>query len=149
MTGPPHIECEAASRSNTELLIPDGRIDFKLIYGFGQEDYFSIECKRVSATDRGLASAYVREGVARFTSGKYARGHEWAAMLAFVIDLDTAGSAQLINNRLRALASEIHLASVIVEEASFGTRKNLFRSGHRLPQQRRDLNILHIFVGFL
>src|SRR4051812_45757104 len=61
--GPPHIECEAASRSNSELLIPDGRIDFKLIYSFQHDDYFSLECKRVSSTDNTLATNYVRNGV--------------------------------------------------------------------------------------
>src|ERR1044072_5439240 len=130
------------------LVIPGGVIDFKLLYGFGQEDYFSIECKRVSSTDNALATAYVREGVARFTSGKYARGHEWAAMLAFVIDRDTAASTRLINARLTALASETHLVGLIMEETSFGARDNLFRSGHRPPQRRRHLNILHLFVGF-
>lgn len=146
--GPPHIECEAASRSNSELLIPDGRIDFKLIYGFQQDDYFSLECKRVSSTDNTLATNYVRQGVVRFTSGKYASGHDWAAMLAFVIDSDITGSVALIKIRLQALALETHLVGAIVDEASFGRYENLYRSDHKPPHLDRLLNVLHLYVRF-
>jgi hypothetical protein len=145
---PPHIECEAASRSDSELLIPDGRIDFKLLYGFQQDDYLSLECKRVSSTDSTLATNYVREGVVRFTSGKYAAGHDWAAMLAFVIDSNLSGSATLINLRLQALATETHLVGTIVDEASFGRYESLYRSDHKLPRANRLLNVLHLYVRF-
>ena len=148
MVGPPYIDCESASRSHPELLIPDGRIDFKLIYGWDQEEFFSIECKRVSATNNSLATEYIREGVVRFTSGKYARGHDWAGMLAFVIDRNIPGTVKLINERLQTLASEVHLSGSVLSETSFGTFSNLYRSEHKPPNSRQSLAILHLYLCF-
>jgi hypothetical protein len=148
ITGPPTIECEAASFSNKQLLIPDGRIDFKLIYGWQQNDYFSIECKRVSSTDTNLARLYVMEGVVRFTSGKYAAGHDWGAMLAFVIDSDPTGSATLINSKLEKLSAETFLSGGILAETSFGSRNHLYRSTHTPQHQKGLLNIIHLYVTF-
>lgn len=148
MVGPPYIDCESSSRSHPKLLIPDGRIDFKLIYGWDQEEFFSIECKRVSATNTTLATEYVREGVVRFTSGKYARGHDWAGMLAFVIDRNVPGSAALINERLQSLASETHLIGSIHSETTFGPFDNLYSSNHKPPDMKQPLNVLHLYLCF-
>jgi hypothetical protein len=148
ITGPPTIQCEAASFSNDQLLIPDGRIDFKLIYGWRQNDYFSIECKRVSATDNDLAREYVKQGVIRFTSGKYAYGHEWGAMLGFVIDSNPTGSAALVNSSLQNLAAETFLVGTIIVETSFGSRTHLYRSSHTPPHLKKILKIMHLYVGF-
>ena len=145
--GPPHILCEAASRSDETLLIPDGRIDFEMIYDFDQEAYFSIECKRVSATDATLANLYVTEGVARFTSGKYASGHDWAGMLAFVIDNNPGGAARLINTRIEKFPPETFLIGTVIAESGFGSRSDLYRSDHRPPHNRNGLNILHLYVS--
>lgn len=148
LKGPPYISDEAASRSTEVLLIPDGWIDFKLIYDFDcEEAYFSIECKRVSGTDTGLADKYVKEGVIRFTSGKYARKHDWAAMLGFVIDSDSAGSTSLIQARLSRDPSETSIIGSWAVEKGFGKFSNLYRSRHRPPHKARVyLNILHIFL---
>lgn len=145
--GPPHILCEAASRSDEALLIPDGRIDFKLIYDYDQEAYFSIECKRVSATDGTLANLYVTQGVVRFTSGKYASGHDWAGMLAFVIDNNPTGAAKLINARVEKFPPETFLIGTVVAETGFGSRSDLYRSEHKPPHNRKGLNILHLYVS--
>ena len=145
--GPPHIICEAASRSDESLLIPDGRIDFKLIYDYDREAYFSIECKRISATDGTLANLYITQGIVRFTSGKYAGGHDWAAMLAFVIDKNPTGAAKLVNTRIEEFPTETYLVGTVIVETAFGSRSHLYRSNHRPSHSRNGLNILHLYVS--
>lgn len=150
LEGPPYISDEGASRSTPGRLIPDGWIDFKLIYDFDYEDAFlSVECKRVSSKDTHLANEYVKEGVVRFTSGKYAKKHDWAAMLSFVIDGDLDGSAKLIHSRLTKDPTETYIIGMWVIETGFGTHSNLYRSRHLPPHKKRVyLNILHIFLNF-
>lgn len=147
--GPPYIIDEAASRSSESRLVPDGRIDFKLIYDFDNEDaFFSVECKRVSGADTSLANLYVTQGVLRFISGKYAKKHDWAAMLGFVIDNDPVSSAALIHARLTKDTSETCIVGVWVTETGFGSYSDLYRSEHLRPNQPGViLNILHIFLA--
>lgn len=147
LKGPPFIVDEASSRSRKDRLIPDGRIDFKLIYAFGSEQAFlSVECKRVSSTSSHFANYYVRGGVVRFTSGFYARGHDWAVMLGFVIDKNLVGSISRIEKRLHQIPSETHLVGKWGLESELLCRPDLYRSRHKPTSGKRYLNILHIFV---
>jgi len=59
------IEEEVGTRSFPNLPKPKGRIDIKIIYSYNENEYFGMECKRVSSTEpnRYLATDYVREGV--------------------------------------------------------------------------------------
>ncbi|MCK4625223.1 MAG: hypothetical protein KAV00_07930, partial [Phycisphaerae bacterium] len=76
------IEEEVGTRYSLDALKVEGRIDIKVIYSFDEEEYFGIECKRVSSrkADR-LAMEYVKKGIARFVTEKYSPGHNWAAMV--------------------------------------------------------------------
>lgn len=70
-----------------------------------QEVYLCLEAKRLNAVISGelrsLADEYVRKGMQRFVDGKYARFVRHGAMLAYVLDGDTARAMQNVEKNIR------------------------------------------------
>ncbi|BAY89816.1 MULTISPECIES: hypothetical protein [unclassified Tolypothrix] len=148
INGPPIIDNEAATRRSDKSFKPDGFIDFKMIYSWDREDYFGIECKRVSSTkpDRNLATKYVLEGVKRFVVGTYSIGHDYAAMLGFVIDGKVPECIDLICDRLNKYKGDIRLKEDWIDEPGFGKTPNLYRTRHLQYGQKDLMTILHLFL---
>lgn len=138
---------ESGTRSSPEVVRPDGRIDIMVTYSFNEEEYFGIECKRVSGTDNELARLYVDKGVKRISSGKYSRGHKWAALMGFVIDGDSQGCADLIKSRIEKAREDVHLLTEWTRAKNFGNHEHLYTTRHK---QRNDKNaiitVLHLLL---
>lgn len=141
------IEEEVGTRSFPSLPKPKGRIDIKIIYSYNENEYFGMECKRVSSTkpDRDLAKDYILKGVKRFVEGTYSIGHDYAAMLGFVIDGKVNDCIDLICDRLNKYKNDICLKEDWVDEQSFGTTQNIYRTRH-LQNGQNIMSILHLFL---
>ena len=141
------IEEEVGTRSFPNLPKPKGRIDIKIIYSYNENEYFGMECKRVSSTkpNRHLAKDYVIEGVKRFVEATYSIGHDYAAMLGFVIDGKVNDCIDLICDRLNKYKNDICLKEDWVDEQSFGTTQNIYRTSH-LQNGQDIISILHLFL---
>lgn len=91
-----------------------GRIDLKFSQGWDERVYFSIECKRlrVHLTNgfRSLAGEYVREGMYRYFSGKYALNLDQGGMLGYVMDGDINNAVQDVAKAIEKRRSELYLA---------------------------------------
>lgn len=149
---PPRIENESAERKSEHSLKPDGFIDFKMVYGWRDEEYFGIECKRVSSVTKGkdndLATKYVTEGIMRFVKGIYSSGHDFAAMLGFVIDGQTDDCVNRIQKRINARIEEINLQENWIKEENFGQYEHLYRTRHQQKNHNNSITLLHLFVSF-
>jgi len=150
--GPPRIENESAERQSESSLKPDGFIDFKMAYGWiDEQDYFGIECKRVSSVktgkDKNLATEYVTNGIMRFSKGIYSSGHDFAAMLGFVIDGKVNDCITRICTRIYDRSTEINLEENWEKEERFGKHSHVYRTCHRQVDHNNNLiTILHLFV---
>ncbi|HUU22236.1 MAG TPA: hypothetical protein VM389_06835 [Phycisphaerae bacterium] len=141
------IEEEVGTRSSPDVPKPEGRIDVEVIYSFDENEYFGIECKRVSGRrSRELARKYVVEGVARFVTGKYSPGHPWGAMVGFVIDGRTQDSVSLVSGELRQRRKETLWEGACVREERFGAFDHLYRTVHRQAQCSSRISLLHLFL---
>ena len=90
------------SNDDPEVL---GRIDIilRFLHQFGDEEaYLGVECKRVGYGEYGLNQRYVTQGVDRFVTGQYAKGHHWGMMLGYVLRLPSATLVKGIDARIRA-----------------------------------------------
>ncbi len=150
ITGPPRIVNEPASRKSSKSLKPDGFIDFQMVYGWGQEDYFGIECKRISSSttgkDKDLATDYVNEGVMRFIAGTYSSGHECAAMVGFVVDGKLVDCIDRVRQRLSKYCQKICMEEDWAVEHNFGLQNDLYRTVHRQQGQSIHIRLLHLFL---
>jgi hypothetical protein len=93
----------AESKSNPELLTPDGRTDIPLMFigvllRSGEHDpHAIIECKRIAESDASLVKDYVVEGVDRFCSGKYGANHSRGFMVGYVMSGSAKGAIAAVN----------------------------------------------------
>jgi hypothetical protein len=151
INSPPRIENESASRKSNKSLKPDGFIDFKMIYAWGTEDdYFGIECKRLSSStqgkDKSLATNYVNEGVMRFVTGTYCRDHDYAAMIGFVIDGKLTDCVDRVRQRLSKYRQKICMVEDWVIEDNFGLQDDLYRTIHHQHGRNSPFRLLHLFL---
>jgi hypothetical protein len=144
---------ESAERKSESSLKPNGFIDFKMFYEWGERYYFGIECKRISSIktgkDKDLATEYVTNGIMRFSKGIYSSGHDFAAMLGFVIDGKVNDCVTRICTRINKYSTEINLEEHWEKEERFGKHSHLYRTSHRQVDHNNNLiTILHLFVDF-
>lgn len=147
--GPPQIVNEPASRKSRKSLKPDGFIDFKMFYEWGtEEDYLGIECKRISSTgkDRNLATEYIKNGIMRFVTGIYSPGHDFAAMVGFVIDGKLKDGVDLVQKRLSKYCHQTCMEEDWAIEHDFGLQNNLYRTIHRQQGRSFLFRLLHLFL---
>jgi hypothetical protein len=140
------IEEEVGARSSLDAPRTEGRIDIKIIYSFDEREYFGMECKRVSGKSRKLAKKYVDQGVMRFVTGKYSHGHEWGAMLGFVIDGNYSGCVRLICGYLNKTRKTNGMKDKWAAEKNLGAYQNLYRTYHRQNAHSSLLTLLHLFL---
>lgn len=151
ITGPPQIVNEPASRKSNTSLKPDGFIDFKMFYAWGtQEDYFGIECKRISSSTKGkdkdLATDYINDGVMRFIKGTYSPNHDCAAMIGFVIDGKLKDCIDRIQQRLNKYCKKILIVKDLAVENDFGIQNDLYRTIHHQQDRTSLFRLLHLFL---
>lgn len=99
---------------DTDLAKATGRKDIVFFPSLQeQEIYLCLEAKRlnavVSGRRRSLADEYVREGMQRFVDGKYARFVRHGAMLAYVLDGDTARAMTNVEKNIRSRLTELRM----------------------------------------
>ena len=140
------IEEEVGTRSSPTSDKPEGRIDIKIIYSFDEAEYFGMECKRVTSKNRRLAQKYVDDGIMRFVTGKYSPGHDWAAMLGFVMDSNSNGCINLIRNYLTQKCQETCMEEDWAVDASFGATPNIYGTAHRQQGRSFLFRLLHLFL---
>ena len=94
------------SRSSEGMLVPDGRTDIPLVLikvfiRYGDHDpHAIIECKRISGKHTQLCRRYVKEGIDRFKSRKYASNHSNGFMAGYLIEGDSIAAVARINSQL-------------------------------------------------
>ncbi len=128
--------------SEVRLQKTAGRVDMRFLSPnclAMQDNFFCIECKRLDGK-RHLSNEYVKNGIRRFTSGKYPSYLGCNAMLGFVvcsIDLDKTVAA--VNGDLTVGE---HLNQVGVPTAEMA----MFESHHTTPHQ---LVLYHLWMSFV
>lgn len=138
------------SRSNSTILIPDGRTDIPIFWVQifqsleEHEPHSVVECKRIAGDDTYLCRQYVVEGVDRFRSGKYGQNHAVGFMTGYVISGTAAEAASGINAYLtRASRNPEHL-----QPASIAPPTLNWTSNHSRTPPSPPIGLYHSFFGF-
>ncbi|MGO9121292.1 MAG: hypothetical protein ACLQPD_27235 [Desulfomonilaceae bacterium] len=129
-----------------------GLIDIFVVPDFGdEEDYFAMECKKITSRNKAKAKEYIAEGVLRFVSGKYSLGHSYAAMIGYVL----SGKAELAAKFIEKTLSDYreHDLDSCPEwpwqpETRFGNQPNLYSTMHAQENTQNKITLLHLFLAF-
>ena len=137
------------SRSREGMLVPDGRTDIPLLLikvftRYGDHDpHAIIECKRVSGNHTPLCREYVKEGIDRFKSGKYASNHSNGFMAGYLIEGDSIAAVACINSQFKKASRRAEAL-----ECSTGNGDSwLWRSQHSRTAGT-PITLHHGFLGF-
>ena len=103
-----------------------------------------IECKRVAGGNSKLCRLYVKEGIDRFQTKKYAHNHSVAFMAGYLVAGNATEAAEGINAYLgkKGREAEMLRESSISDEASRRT------SRHARPKTKEPLVLHHTFLSF-
>ncbi|MCH7728455.1 MAG: hypothetical protein IH991_18545 [Planctomycetes bacterium] len=136
-------------RDDADKEFPTGRIDVFVIYSFEEDEYFAMECKKVDDRHETSAKKYVKNGVCRFSEGKYSPGHPYAAMIAFVSEGTRESAAEYIGRYLIAYnksSTKIDEQWGWQTETGFGTLPDLYSSRHCQAGTGNTIQLLHLFL---
>ena len=132
-----------------ELDTPLGLIDIMVSYTWDESTYLTMECKRVTSTENSLALNYVRNGINRFTSGKYSPGHAFGIIVGYVICGNRTGCVDRVRNTLKKEPE-----SETGYDAEFGWHaddklvegQRLFKTRHNQSAHNNVIELFHAFV---
>ncbi|TWT51732.1 hypothetical protein KOR42_34190 [Thalassoglobus neptunius] len=147
----PQIRFEREAQSDDpELDTPIGLIDIKILYTMNDETYLTMECKRITSTENSLALKYVRNGVNRFTSGKYGPRHAFGIVTGYVTCGDPDACAERVGKTLaREPVPETGYDSEfgwrVDDELIKGTRH--YRTQHSQTALTNTIELIHAFVS--
>src|SRR6266852_5973287 len=144
---PFRIDEESGTRSINNPRKPDGRIDIKITYSFVETEYFGIECKRVNDKSNDLAKKYVSKGLMRFVTGKYSPGHDWMAMIGFVVDGKPFQSIERICGFLDITRRRTRMKDKWIKETNFGNQEHLYSTCHWQLGKVLPITVLHLFLS--
>ena len=127
----------------------DGRADIRFSCGKGIDTYFVFEAKRLFVTyPRGrkdsLVKEYVREGMMRFVTGKYAPFQCSSAMLGYVHDAAATAARSAVTTEIANNADALFLIRGLAASA-VGVDHQVDDSIHLLDNNRSFL-IYHLLV---
>ena len=139
------------SRSNPNVLTPDGRTDIPIYFQDIRERYNEhdphaiIECKRVAGNRADLCRLYVVDGIDdRFKTGKYASNHAVAFMVGYLLSGDAKAAVRGINKYLTGKGRQSeHLGSSGILKVSWARS-----SRHPRPNRPTPIDLHHAFFGF-
>jgi len=137
------------SRSDSSVLIPDGRTDIPLmlieVFLRTQEHdpHAIIECKRIVGSDAHLCREFVVEGVDRFRAGKYGRNHAVGFMAGYVLSGTATEAATGVNaylSRVSRTAEHLQPSNICEEALSW-------ISQHARPSTSSPIHLHHAFLA--
>ena len=147
----PQMRFEREPQSDDpEFDTPLGLIDFKVLYTWNDETYMTMECKRITSTESSLALRYVRNGINRFSSGKYSPGHAFGIITGYVICANPEGCAESVSTTLGSEPDK-----VTGYDSGFGWQtdddlvegKRHYRSRHRQQIATNTIELIHAFMS--
>ncbi len=145
-----HLRFEGDGATWTEDDPPKkiGEVDIKVMFAHSWRDedsYLGLECKRLGQAPRlrRLFGRYVSEGVMRFVTGKYSRGHRWGMMVGYVID----GCVSAAARRLRATICRARVRAAMVEGLApardIAPIRHLYGTWHKQRKTNIPIRLLH------
>jgi hypothetical protein len=130
---------------------PRGFIDVHVGYSWNETNYLAMECKKVTNRHERRAGYYVREGVCRFSTGKYSLGHPYGAMIAYVLRGTPEAAAQFVSGKVLGIdtgETRLDAAWGWQVERRFGNVPNLYSTRHGQAGTHNVLLLLHLFLAF-
>jgi len=138
-------------RDDTDWSSPkiDGILDFRVISSIAHSEvYFAIEAKRLNVVFKGkkssLATEYVKEGMMRFSTKKYAPCMNKHSMLGYVYDSNVQNAITAVKSAVARLQKELDMPSPNFSLSEIVKNIPIYSTEHR--QGADACEIFHMFL---
>ena len=134
------------STSRSELAVPDGLTDIPIIIRCmpGHDPHAIIECKRIAEKKASLCRAYVKEGIDRFRTGKYAGNHSTGFMVGYLI----SGTAKTAANGINRYFDHKSRNEENLKPSGLIKKQWAWQSRHPRTQPASAIALHHAFLSF-
>ena len=133
------------------LAYSKGEIDMAVLLDQERDRYLAYECKRLNVARKGgkrsLAPEYVKEGLRRFVTEKYAADLPVGCMLGYVLDGNAAAAQSKVVAAIAAQQSDIRLVGMPKNHPPIGSMPR-FSSRHTRPSASLDIEVRHTLLPF-
>ena len=133
------------------LAFSKGKIDMALLLDQEREKYLAYECKRLNTvrngTTRSLATPYVKDGIRRFITEKYAADLPVGGMLGYVMNGDVITARSKVWAAIDSHQSDIGMVGQPWVGQAIGSIER-FSSIHRRPPNQSSIEIRHALLPF-
>lgn len=131
-----------------------GRIDLKFMPAESalEEVYFSFECKRLHALQKGryrsLGSEYVTEGMLRYVTGQYAVKMLSGGMIGYVLDGECDRAIKTIEKSIKSNSARLQLMppAKLATSSIRSTNPIVRETVHKLGG-KRNFTLHHLFLS--
>ena len=129
-----------------------GRIDMAVLLTQDRDKYLAYECKRLSVAHRDggrrtEATAYVMQGLLKFTVGQYAENLPVGCMLGYVLDGDLEYAASRVREKIVECGQDVALVAGPRDEVAIGAATR-FSSRHLRRPAGDEIEIRHALLPF-
>jgi hypothetical protein len=131
-----------------------GRIDIAFMqFVCHDRVYFGVECKRLNSLDLGglrwYHTEYVNEGIARFTSSKYAEAISTGGMLGFVLNADLDQAIANVSQYVASKPQEIGMAAtgVLTQSTACPGESRIRETWHARGPNQSGFLLHHVFLA--
>ena len=111
-----------------------------------QRCYLAVEAKRLRGKGDSLASDYVQEGVLRFVTGKYSRGHDYAVMLGYVVLAPIDRAVTSVKTAMDRSVDKTCEQSAFTSNSQICTHSHTYASVHQQHGVQDRFTLVHLFV---
>ena len=114
-----------------------------------RDTYLAYECKRLNVRRddgrRSLATAYVMDGLSRFTTGQYSETLPVGCMLGYVLDGDVEYAAMSVRATIVARRQDVALVVEPRDDSAIGVATR-FYSCHRRASNNEEIEVRHAML---
>lgn len=134
------------------LAYSKGQIDMAVLLDQERSRYLAYECKRLNVGREGggtrsLATEYVKEGIVRFVTEKYAADLPIGCMLGYVMDGNVTTARSRLDAAIDANKDDIGLVGTLLTTPSIGAVLRLL-SRHQRQNDGSIIEIRHALLPF-
>lgn len=140
---------QVGTQSNPENPLEILKIDIKFRwdeYPNDNDRYLAAEAKKLRGKGHSLAGDYVEEGVMRFVTARYGRGHDYGIMMGYVVVPPPSTAISCVEEAMNKRKDKTHECSPLSLNNSFCHHPCTYHSKHIQNGAKIPIILVHLFL---
>jgi len=140
----PQVGTQTNQNNPLEVL----KIDIKFRwdqYPNDNDRYLAAEAKKLRGKGTSLAGAYVEEGVMRFLTARYGRGHDYGIMIGYIIVPPVNTAVAKVGKAMTKRKTKTREQSCLTYDGLLCSNPNTYTSSHIQEGTNCCINLVHLF----